>query len=75
MDSPKHHTPPGWYPDPWRQHTWRWWNGAWTGWTHPPTDKPPKGKQGALRWFVTVMAIALLLGIDLCYVLNAVMPG
>ena len=27
-------TPPGWYPDPWRLHTWRWWDGAWTGWTH-----------------------------------------
>jgi Protein of unknown function (DUF2510) len=27
-------TPPGWYPDPWRQHTWRWWDGAWTAHTH-----------------------------------------
>lgn len=23
--------PPGWYPDPWRQATWRWWDGV--GWT------------------------------------------
>ncbi len=26
--------PPGWYADPWRQASWRWWDGtAWTGWT------------------------------------------
>jgi membrane protease YdiL (CAAX protease family) len=26
--------PPGWYPDPWGQATWRWWSGAaWTAYT------------------------------------------
>lgn len=28
--------PPGWYPDPWRQAWWRWWDGA--AWT-PYTDR------------------------------------
>ena len=35
--------PPGWYPDPWRQTPWRWWDGvAWT----PFTDEwfSPTGK-------------------------------
>ena len=31
---PHHHPPVGWYSDPWREHTWRWWNGTWTGHTH-----------------------------------------
>jgi uncharacterized protein len=30
-------TPPGWYPDPWRQSWYRWWDGRqWTPWLHPP---------------------------------------
>jgi len=29
-------TPANWYPDPWRQARWRWWDGrAWTGYTAP----------------------------------------
>jgi hypothetical protein len=27
-------TPAGWYPDPWREHDLRWWDRAWTGYTH-----------------------------------------
>jgi membrane protease YdiL (CAAX protease family) len=28
--------PPGWYEDPWRQSTWRWWDGAtWSAYTYP----------------------------------------
>jgi integrase len=33
--APRRCTPsPGWYADPWRLHTWRWFDGAWTGWTY-----------------------------------------
>jgi hypothetical protein len=29
--------PPGWHPDPWRQHQLRWWDGVqWTGYAWPP---------------------------------------
>ncbi|HEX7096028.1 MAG TPA: CPBP family glutamic-type intramembrane protease [Acidimicrobiales bacterium] len=40
--------PPGWYPDPWRQSWYRWWDGSrWTHALHPPivvaapAPKPP----------------------------------
>ncbi len=30
---------PGWYADPWRQATWRWWDGTgWTAYTSVPED-------------------------------------
>ena len=30
---------PGWYADPWRQATWRWWDGnGWTAYTSAPED-------------------------------------
>jgi hypothetical protein len=29
--------PPAWYPDPWREAAWRWFDGCtWTAWTTPP---------------------------------------
>jgi uncharacterized protein len=35
-------TPPGWYPDPWRQSWYRWWDGRqWTPWLHPPVEAEP----------------------------------
>ena len=31
--------PPGWYADPWRTATWRWWDGnGWTAYTSVPED-------------------------------------
>lgn len=34
--------PPGWYPDPWRQAPWRWWDGgAWTPHTSQPRRPTP----------------------------------
>jgi membrane protease YdiL (CAAX protease family) len=41
--------PPGWYADPWRQASWRWWDGsAWTGWTdaHYPAPAPSGPRLG-----------------------------
>lgn len=33
--------PAGWYDDPARQSSWRWWDGRqWTGWVHPPAAGP-----------------------------------
>jgi membrane protease YdiL (CAAX protease family) len=33
--------PPGWYADPWRQATWRWWDGTgWTAYTGPEVHEP-----------------------------------
>jgi hypothetical protein len=31
---PLQSSPPGWYPDPWREAPLRWWNRQWTGYTH-----------------------------------------
>ncbi len=34
----------GWYPDPWGQSHFRWWDGAqWTAWTHIPETHLPLG--------------------------------
>ena len=35
--------PPGWYADPWRQATWRWWDGnGWTAYTDAATSQDPR---------------------------------
>ncbi len=36
--------PPGWYPDPWAQKPWRWWDGGrWTGHVADPSNNPGSG--------------------------------
>jgi membrane protease YdiL (CAAX protease family) len=67
-------TPPGWYPDPWRQEHARWWDGArWTGYVvvAPPPERswiPPRhnrelalrGGRIALVGFVAAEAASLV---------------
>lgn len=68
--------PPGWYPDPWRQAWWRWWDGvSWTAYTdqwnaaaRPASDRAPlrAGGIAALGFLVglgfsTVIGVLLLL--------------
>jgi uncharacterized protein len=58
-------TPPGWYPDPWRQSTWRWWDGvAWTALTDAtPNQESAEGKPlraGGIAFLGVV--VGLLLG-------------
>jgi membrane protease YdiL (CAAX protease family) len=66
--------PPGWYPDPWRQATWRWWDGA--GWS-PYTDEwfahgsaPPA--DGALQ-AGGIAILGFLVGLALSTVIAGVM--
>ena len=53
--------PPGWHPDPWRQHELRWWDGVqWTEWVRdkpggtrsedPPGSLPPPGVAEQTPW-------------------------
>jgi hypothetical protein len=38
---PPQQIPAGWYPDPWRQAAFRWWDGAqWTAHLHQPQSQP-----------------------------------
>jgi membrane protease YdiL (CAAX protease family) len=68
--------PPGWYPDPWHQSTWRWWDGhAWTAYTDrwygsgisAPADRPLRAGGIAFLGFMvgiglsTVIAVVLIL--------------
>jgi uncharacterized protein len=66
--------PPGWYPDPWRQSTWRWWDGnAWTVYTDlwfgapaPQTVGQPLRAGGiAMLGFLAGLAISTVIGIVL----------
>jgi len=43
--------PPGWYPDPWRQATWRWWDGnGWTAYTSLSEDLRSATGASAVTW-------------------------
>jgi len=44
--------PAGWYPDPWGQAPWRWWDGTvWTGYAGA-SDRPPiSARRRARGWF------------------------
>ncbi len=56
-------SPAGWYPDPWQQSVWRWWDGArWTAHLGHATDHRPK-LGGWLSWPVAVAGIATILSL------------
>ncbi len=56
-------SPPGWYPDPWQQSVWRWWDGKrWTAHLGHATDHRPK-LGGWLSWPVAVFGIATVLSL------------
>jgi membrane protease YdiL (CAAX protease family) len=65
--------PPGWYPDPWRQSTWRWWDGvAWTAYTDrwfgevsAPGDRPLRAGGIAALGFLVGLALSTVIGIVL----------
>jgi len=61
-------TAPGWYPDPWRQAWWRWWDGAsWTAytdqWAAPaapaPAAEEPQLRAGGIAFLGFLAGIAL----------------
>lgn len=65
---------PGWYPDPWRQSTWRWWDGvAWTAYTDqwfggaaPSSEGQPLRAGGiAILGFLVGLALSTVFGIVL----------
>jgi uncharacterized protein len=71
---------PGWYPDPWRQSTWRWWDGiAWTAYTDQwfgaagpnvaptgaPADRPLRAGGIAILGFLVGLAISTVFGVVL----------
>ncbi len=56
-------SPAGWYPDPWKQSVWRWWDGSrWTAHLGHATDHRPK-LGGWLSWPVAVAGIATILSL------------
>jgi membrane protease YdiL (CAAX protease family) len=71
--------PQGWFPDPWRQAAWRWWDGhEWTGFASgaPTTARPwfpPRGERGealgmqgggiAAAGYVGSIALAVAVGL------------
>lgn len=56
-------SPAGWYPDPWQQSVWRWWDGTrWTAHLGHATDHRPK-LGGWLSWPVAVAGIATILSL------------
>jgi membrane protease YdiL (CAAX protease family) len=66
--------PPGWYPDPWHQAWWRWWDGrGWTAYTELSTPAVPEpAEPGALRagviaflGFLVGMALGVAIDIPL----------
>lgn len=66
--------PPGWYPDPWRQSTWRWWDGyAWTAYTDAWSGAPVPQTAGrpwraggiAMLGFLVGLALSTVIGIVL----------
>jgi membrane protease YdiL (CAAX protease family) len=62
--------PAGWYPDPWRQSWWRWWDGHhWTGYTEQwfmPAEPDPTGavRAGGIAVLGFLVGIALSIAID-----------
>ena len=69
-------TPPGWYSDPWRQATWRWWDGiGWTAYTGPPcrrggpasTDGPLRAGGIAILGFLVGLALSTVIGLALLH--------
>jgi membrane protease YdiL (CAAX protease family) len=64
-------TAPGWYPDPWRQAWWRWWDGAsWTAYTDQwavpaaPAPAEPRLRAGGIAILGFVAGIVLSIAID-----------
>ncbi len=62
--------PPGWYPDPWRRATWRWWDGAvWSAYTDewfaagnpPPADGALRAGGIAILGFIVGLALSTLI--------------
>ena len=62
---------PGWYPDPWRQSTWRWWVGvAWTPYTDqsvgagaPKAEgQTPRAGGIAMLGFIVGLALSTVIG-------------
>lgn len=58
--------PPGWYPDPWRQAPWRWWDGGrWTAHVSQPPRPTPwllphiavEAERRAANWLRTVVLV------------------
>jgi uncharacterized protein len=68
---------PGWYPDPWHQASWRWWDGAaWTAYTEQwfgaasPAPVPGQIRAGGIAalGFIVGMGVATVIGIALTLV-------
>jgi uncharacterized protein len=68
--------PPGWYVDPWRQATWRWWDGAgWTAYTDQwfvgtstrPEGAPLRAGGIATLGFLVGLAASTVIGIVLLF--------
>jgi hypothetical protein len=67
--------PPGWYPDPWHQAYWRWWDGiGWTAYTEQwlgagptPTPVPGQIRAGGIAalGFLVGTAISTVIGLFL----------
>ncbi len=64
--------PPGWYPDPWRQAWWRWWDGvSWTAYTDQwhavarPVSEPAQLRAGgiAILGFLVGIGISTVIGV------------
>jgi len=56
-------SPAGWYPDPWEQSAWRWWDGAkWTAHLGHGTDHRPR-LGGWLSWPIAICGIATILSL------------
>ena len=65
-------TPPGWYPDPWRQATWRWWDGvAWTAFIDQGPNqewaghKPLRAGGIAALGFLAGLGVSTVIGVVL----------
>ena len=69
-------TPAGWYPDPWRQAWWRWWDGArWTVYTErwvPPGagGEEVRLRAGGIAILGFLVGIALSVVIDVALILS-----
>lgn len=66
--------PPGWYPDPWHQAFWRWWDGAgWTAYTEQwfgaapaaPADGQLRAGGIAALGFLVGMGVSTVIGVAL----------
>jgi membrane protease YdiL (CAAX protease family) len=69
--------PPGWYPDPWRQAWWRWWDGAtWTAYTEQwgapaPGADEPRLRAGGIAILGFLAGLAISIAIDLVLIVVA----